>query len=132
MYGGFSGEKKLMKLLIKNILNNKINVEITNIQIYEHILYSNPVPILSCAIDFHCFVKMPEKVKNKIGNDSITEEIIREYIWNNQSNINLRINKNNYNTNDHLWNNIIKPKCDIYRYQIANMLEIENLIEMFI
>lgn len=132
LYGGFSGEKKIMNLLIKNILNNKINIEITNIQICEHILYSNPVPILNCAIDFHCFVKMPERVKNKIGNDSITEEIIREYIWNNESNINLRNNENNYNTNDHLWNNIIKPKCDIYRYQIANMLEIENLIEMFI
>lgn len=131
LYGGFAGEKRIMNLLIKNILKLKISIDTTNMQIYKHKIYDKAVPILSCAIDFHCFTKMPLKVKNKINDDSLSEEIIRKYIWNKESSINVRTTENTNKIDDsydYLWNDIIKPKCDIYRYQIANMLEINNLI----
>jgi hypothetical protein len=129
-YGGFSGEIRLMNNLISGILKKKYIICNNDIQIVNHSISNlNSIKILDCAIDFHCFPKMPEKVLAKISvNKDLTEEDIRKYIWHYDSSINVRINqvtnRKKENLDDTIWNTIIKPKCDNYRYYIKKMLNI--------
>jgi mannose/fructose/N-acetylgalactosamine-specific phosphotransferase system component IIB len=138
-FGGFNGEKKLINKLINQIINNKIiicddEIVMDKYQIYERSMDESD--ILSCAIDFHCFPKMIEKVLSKIKNDNpnveLNEDDIRNYIWVYDSNVNSRrvnvCNKNFKSMDDNIWNFIIKPKCDIYRYYIMKLLNLKKLL----
>ena len=131
-YGGFNGEKILINKIIYGIINNTINIcndelLITNYQM----IYENELDILSCAIDFHCFPKMVENILLKIKNDDLTTELnedsIRKYIWVYDSNVNVRINNVCTELNVDTWINIIKPKCDVYRYYIMKLLNLDKL-----
>jgi hypothetical protein len=73
------------------------------------------------------------KIKNDNLNIELNENDIRNYIWVYDSNVNTRININNSNekfdfVNDDTWINIIKPKCDIYRYGIMKLLNLKKLL----
>ena len=132
-FGGFNGEKKLINTIIYKLINNKINICDDELLINEHQMCENELDILNCAIDFHCFPKMIDKVLLKIKNDfpkiELTEDDIRNYIWAYDSNINVRINNKKYEfLNADIWINIIKPKCDIYRYHIMKLLNLEKLV----
>jgi alkylated DNA repair dioxygenase AlkB len=123
-YGGFDGEIRLINWLIYGLLNNKIHVNNDNIIIQKYKTYET-LTYLDCAIDFHCFPKMPEKVLAKIQTENgLTTEDIKKYIWVFDSNVNERVHLNNKKLDYDLWKNVIKPKCDIYRYYIRKMLNI--------
>lgn len=134
-FGGFNGEKILINTLINQIINGKVIICNDEIVISKYQTYENELDILSCAIDFHCFPKMIEKVllriKNNNPNVELNEDDIRKYIWVYDSNINLRsnmCNKNFKSLDSDTWNLIIKPKCDIYRYHIMNLLNLKKLL----
>jgi hypothetical protein len=137
-FGGFNGEKILINTLITQIINGKIiicddEIVISKYQIYEESM--NELDILSSAIDFHCFPKMIEKILSKIINNNpnieLNEDDIRNYIWVYDSNVNLRnnnCNKNFKSMDPNIWNFIIKPKCDIYRFHIMKLLNLKKLL----
>ena len=133
-FGGFNGEKKLINKIIYGIMNNTINICNDELLITNYQIYENELDILSCAIDFHCFPKMVEKILSKIKNDDPTTELneddIRKYIWIYDSNVNVRINNvcTDLNMNTNTWINIIKPKCDVYRYHIMKLLNLDKLL----
>jgi hypothetical protein len=71
------------------------------------------------------------RIKNNNPNVELNEDDIRKYIWVYDSNINLRsnmCNKNFKSLDSDTWNLIIKPKCDIYRYHIMNLLNLKKLL----
>jgi hypothetical protein len=131
LYGGFKSEIYFMKNIIQGILNNSISVCNNEIIIEKYQISETPMVYLNCAIDFHCFPKMPDNVLSKINSDinstsdfNLTSDDIRSYIWFYDSSINVRVNEINNikNLNIELWNTIIKPKCDIYRSYIFKSL----------
>lgn len=135
-FGGFNGEKKLINKIIYGIMNNTININNDELLITEYQIYENELDILNCAIDFHCFPKMIEKILEKIKHDDpntgLNEDNVRKYIWVYDSNINVRIHHNDNNNfmdpDKDKWINIIKPKCDVYRYHIMKLLNLKRLL----
>jgi hypothetical protein len=118
-----------MNNIIQGILNGSISVCDNEIIIEKYQISETPIVYLNCAIDFHCFPKMPDNVLSRINSDLISEfnltsDEIRSYIWFYDSSINVRVNEiiNVKNLNIELWNTIIKPKCDIYRSYILKSL----------
>ncbi|NDA64191.1 MAG: hypothetical protein EBX50_19515, partial [Chitinophagia bacterium] len=69
-YGGFDGERKLIRDLIFRLEQNKLMVIEKEMQMLQYdVAIMKPIKIheiLDCAIDFHCFPKMPTKVLQKI------------------------------------------------------------------
>ncbi len=126
-FGGFNCEIDLINYIIDCILNNKYSICNDNIELLNYKININEsITILDCAIDFHCFPKMPEKVLAMIGVDKgFTEDDVRSYIWQCDSSINSRLNNSikNDELND-VWINIIKPKCDTYRYYIKKIINV--------
>jgi hypothetical protein len=136
-YGGFNGEKELINKTICHLLKCENNICEDDLLISEYQIYENDSDILNCSIDFHCFPTMIDKVLFKIKYDNsnieLNEDDIRNYIWVYESNVNTRTNINKINKelnflNDDIWKNIIKPKCDIYRYNIMKLLNLKKLL----
>jgi len=124
-YGGFNGEICFMNNIIEGILNGSIKVCDNEITLIKYKITETPMVYLDCSIDFHCFPKMPAKVLSKLNpNLNLTEDDIRHYIWVYDSSINVRSTKTNNVTDldTELWNKIIKPNCDIYRFYIMKSL----------
>lgn len=132
-FGGFGGEKTLMNRIIYGIMNGQVNVCNDEFQLCEYQTYES-LNILACAIDFHCFPKMLEKVLSKIKNDNpeseLTEDDIKKYIWVYDSNVNVRVKKSDrdYQGLDlEMWESVIRPKCRAYRFQIMRFLDLKRL-----
>jgi hypothetical protein len=129
-YGGFRGEINMMNNIINGIMKGDIQVCDKVIKRYSDIEIDD-VEILECAIDFHCFPKMLDKVLLKIEplGIKLTEKDIKYYIWTFDSSINYRFNNeinNNYKEEElKLWNTIIKPKCNNYRKFIKGIVNKE-------
>jgi 2OG-Fe(II) oxygenase superfamily len=123
-YGGFNGEMHLLNNYIISINNETCYINEDEI-IIERYKINDTIEILDCSIDYHCFPKMPQKVLQMLDQNNFTEDDIRNLIWTFDSSINVReTNKintdcdSNYNT----WIQVIKPKCDIYRRYIRNII----------
>lgn len=122
-YGGFGGEISLMNYLINSIIDDKLDICYDEMEMDKYKLPDGPPIILDCAIDFHCFPKMPEKVLAKIdAAEGLTEADVRNYIWHHDSNINVRCEQ--VVLNSEKWNTVIKPKCDNYRYCIRKLINL--------
>lgn len=137
-FGGFDEEKKIMQNLINCIKYNDILIYEKDLIIEEYSLCADVrMTYLESSIDFHCFSKMPEKILIKIKADKyyddkkypLDEQLIKEYIWKFDSNLNVRKTIYNIDENEYYtWTNIIKPKCDKYRQKIGELLEL-NLVK---
>lgn len=122
-FGGFKGEINYMNNLIYDVKNGIHKIEQSNI---KHLTFPHKysVKILDCAIDFHCFPNMISKVLSRIDKKyELTETDIKKYIWDFDSSINYRNDVELSSEREIFWYKVIKPKCDIYRKYIRNMIE---------
>ena len=118
-FGGFNGEKILLNNFIYGIVKKEIDINDENMILFDYKIYQK-LTILECSIDFHCFPKMIEKILSKIS-VGLNEKELCNYIWTFDSNINSR-KIHIHNLDEDLWNKIIKPQCDNYRYFIMKMI----------
>lgn len=124
-YGGFNGERKLMNKMRQKIMQNEITINQNEIQLLQYDITQIAIDeILDCAIDFHCFQKMPQKVLQKIDPiHQLTEQDIRDYIWQFSSNVNYRHKKSQQDEQrQKIWETVVKPKCQTYRYYIKKRI----------
>jgi alkylated DNA repair dioxygenase AlkB len=119
-YGGFESEQCAMNDLIHRVLQHNAQIaqkEINMIDPYELI----KVDILDASIDFHCFPSMLKQVRARLP--FLSEESIRQAIWNFDSSINRRLTVAHNETEEHQWKHTIQPACAAYRAYIRNMMD---------
>jgi hypothetical protein len=124
-YGGFNGERKLMNKMRQKIIQNEITIRQNEIQLLQYDTTQMAInEILDCAIDFHCFQKMPQKVLQKIDPiHKLKEQDIRDYIWQFSSNVNYRHKKSQQDEHrKKIWETVVKPKCQIYQFYIKKWI----------
>ena len=123
-YGGFKGEIKYMNDLIFDIRNGIHQINDDDIVLLDIPTKYNVI-IMDCAIDFHCFPNMINKVLGRIDEKyGFTEEDIKKFIWDFDSSINYRVFVEHSSERELQWLKIIKPKCNIYRRFIKKMIDI--------
>lgn len=131
-YGGFQGELDLMDKLCYLMVVNKLTPCVNEMEMIPYPMYTTPVVFLSCSIDFHCFQKMPEKMLTKMKimypQTELTEKRIKEYIWHFDSHVNARIEHVNLKLNREVWEKMVRPFCENYRFHIMRMQNLGDLV----
>ena len=131
-YGGFDGELELLTKMCHLLNNNDLVPCDRELEIIPYPTYSTPIMYLSCSIDFHCFHKMPERVMAKIKANypetTLREKQIREYIWHFDSHLNARIEHVRPPLDVKIWEEIVKPQCEQYRFSMMRLWNLGDLI----
>lgn len=128
VYGGFDGEIQLLNFLAQCVhkvesqlkkgvplvaINNSNELDIQ----WDEVPYT--LEICPAAIDFHCFPGMPARISQYMSEPVLTEDEVKQYIWNFDSKINIRVsNADHGGLNKKVWERQVKPQCDQFRKYI--------------
>jgi hypothetical protein len=118
LFGGFTGEIRIIEILINSFSTIHIDHELpmfNSDNLINLTKYGNSPHIIPESIDFHCFPNMSFKISDYINNPDINSDYIRKYIWVFDSNINIRVPNPSTDLDKTIWNNIIQPQCVKYR-----------------